>query len=49
LVVAIALIHFFVVPVDVLWFRALRKLEFYAPAIVSSLPPFETVGIPWSA
>ena len=29
------LVHFFFIPLDVLWFRALRSLEVYVPAIAS--------------
>jgi polysaccharide biosynthesis transport protein len=35
LVVALLAVHFFWMPLDVLWFRALRKLEMTAPGIAS--------------
>jgi succinoglycan biosynthesis transport protein ExoP len=35
LVLALLLVHFFWIPLDVLWFRALRKLNMYVPVTAS--------------
>ena len=33
---AVLLVHFFFIPLDVLWFRALRWLQMYVPAVASN-------------
>lgn len=35
LVAALLAVHFFLVPLDVLWFKALRKLDMFAPGVAS--------------
>jgi hypothetical protein len=32
---AVLFVHFFLIPLDVLWFRALRWLQMYVPAVAS--------------
>jgi uncharacterized protein involved in exopolysaccharide biosynthesis len=47
---AVLLVHFFLTPLDVLWFRALRWLQMYVPAVPSrSGSLLETIRIVWSA
>jgi len=47
---AVLLVHFFVMPLDVLWFRALRSLERYVPAATSLLQsPSGMTRMVWSA
>ncbi len=38
---AVLLIHFFLIPLDALWFRALRWLQVYVPALASNSGPPE--------
>jgi len=43
-------VHFFWAPLDVLWFRVLRKLEMYAPGLLSGgTAIIVTTREPWSA
>jgi hypothetical protein len=50
LVLTALLVHSFWIPLDVLWFRALRKLEGYAP-MIASIPESQPmiVGVLWNA
>jgi hypothetical protein len=48
--VIVLLIHFFWIPLDVLWFRILRKLDMYVPNMASGQAArFAAIRIPWSA
>jgi protein tyrosine kinase modulator len=48
--VIVLLIHFFWIPLDVLWFRILRKLDMYMPNMASGQAArFAAIRIPWSA
>src|SRR5439155_17359062 len=48
LAVILLLIHFFLVPLDVLWFRIMRKLGLYLPDMGSGAAAwFAAVRIPW--
>ena len=50
LVLVMLLVHIFFMPLDVLWFRALRSLQAYVPALASIPPsPADVLGIVWSA
>jgi len=51
LAAALLLVHFFWMPLDVLWYWALRKLEMSAPGMVSSTDPIflAATRLPWSA
>ena len=43
------LVHSFLIPLDVLWFRGLRKLQMYAPDVATiSGSPLEIVRFVWS-
>ena len=46
---AVLFVHFFFIPLDVLWFRALRWLPMYVPAVASSSGPLESMRFVWSA
>jgi len=47
---AAVLVHFFYVPLDVLWFRALRSLGVYVPAVASiPVSPSGMMRIVWNA
>ena len=47
---AVLLVHFFFLPLDVLWFRALRALQVYVPALASSPgAPSAMARMLWSA
>jgi uncharacterized protein involved in exopolysaccharide biosynthesis len=47
---AVLLVHFFFIPLDVLWFRALRWLQTYVPAVASiSESPSGMMRMAWSA
>jgi succinoglycan biosynthesis transport protein ExoP len=47
---ALLLVHSFLIPLDVLWFRALQWLQAYVPAVASiSGAPLETMRTVWSA
>ena len=47
---ALLLVHFFWIPLDVLWFRSLRKLDMYVPDIASSgAMSIAAARIRWSA
>jgi hypothetical protein len=47
---ALLLVHSFLIPLDVLWFRALQWLQGYVPAVASiSGTPLETMRFVWSA
>lgn len=51
LAAALLLVHFFWMPLDVLWYWALRKLEMSAPGMVTSADPIflAATRLPWSA
>lgn len=50
LVAALLLVHFLWLPLDVLWFKTLRKLEMYAPdALGSGVMSIAFTRLPWSA
>jgi polysaccharide biosynthesis transport protein len=46
---ALLLVHFFWIPLDVLWFRSLRKLDMYVPDMASSGAMSIAARIRWSA
>ena len=50
LILAVLLVHFFLIPLDVLWFRALRWFQIHTPTVASiSGSPLEMMRILWSA
>ena len=50
LVLAALFVHSFLIPLDVLWFRGLRKLQMYAPEVATiSRSQLEIVRFIWSA
>jgi succinoglycan biosynthesis transport protein ExoP len=50
LVAALLLVHFLWLPLDVLWFKKLRKIEMYAPDVISSgTISIAFTRLPWSA
>ena len=49
-ILALLLVHLFWIPLDVLWFRALRKLEVYVPGTVSDwAQPLAAIRFLWIA
>ena len=50
LVLGLIAVHLLWIPLDVLWYRGVRKLDAYAPGMVSSVVmPFAATRIAWSA
>jgi len=48
--VGLVLVHFFFMPLDILWLRVLRLLQRYIPASASlSTSPLALIGVVWSA